>query len=87
MDLNKSSFCYYCGKKTEIIHKQIRRSFNGRMVTIHNVPMFFCRSCREIFFPNYVINIFNAMSKLELDSTYFDFGTIFNNLKDIDKMY
>lgn len=82
MDNNSNFFCFYCGKKTETIYKEIRRPCSGKMVTIQNVPLFSCKSCREIFYPFFVISVLNSMSKAELNSARYDFKDlllIFNN--------
>ena len=78
MDQTNNIFCYYCGKKTETIYKEFRRPINGRMLLIHNVPLFFCRGCREIFYPDFVINVFNNIPKLELNSNKYKFEFIYN---------
>ncbi|MGE5474997.1 MAG: YgiT-type zinc finger protein [Ignavibacteriales bacterium] len=73
-----SNFCFYCGKKSEVIHKDLRKPYNDRMILIKNVPLYNCKSCREVFYPNYVIKILNKLQSLKLDKNEYDFESLIN---------
>jgi len=78
MPENISHFCFYCGKKSEITHKDLRKTYNGKMILIKDVPLYNCKSCREVFYPNYVIKIFNKLPNLNLDKNEYDFNYLIN---------
>lgn len=80
MEHNTSMFCFYCGRKTELVYKEIRKSFNQKMVTIHNVPLFHCKDCREVFYPDFVIDAFNNFAKLDVQTSNCDFKSLCFNL-------
>ncbi len=84
MEHNKIFFCFYCGKKTELIYKDVRRPVNGKMTTINNVPLFSCKSCREVFFPAFVIQVLNKIQRLELDSSRYSFEDICKSTENCD---
>jgi len=80
MSENLFNFCFYCGKKTQIIHKDLRKSYNGKMILITNVPLYNCKSCREVFYPSFVIKVFNKIPTLELDKNEYEY----NSIKDFE---
>lgn len=43
--------CPLCGKKVDIKKESIQYEFEGRMITIHNVPHFYCNTCSNEFLP------------------------------------
>ncbi|MGE5329855.1 MAG: YgiT-type zinc finger protein [Deltaproteobacteria bacterium] len=75
---NISYFCFYCGKKSEIIHKDLRKNLNGKMVLIKNVPLYNCKSCREVFYPNHVIKLLNKLPSLNLEKNEYEFESLIN---------
>lgn len=76
MENNTSMFCFYCGRKTDLIYKEIRKSFNHKMVTIYNVPLFYCKNCREVFYPDFVIDAFKNFAKSEEQPSKCDFKSL-----------
>jgi len=76
MEHNASTFCFYCGRKVNMIYKNIKKSFNGKVITIYNVPLYSCKDCREIFYSEFVIDTFKNMSQLEIDFSSCDFKTL-----------
>ncbi len=82
MENNKTFFCFYCGKKTELIYKEIRKPVNGKIMVINDVPLFSCKSCREVFYPSFVIQVLNKIQKLELDSSRYSFESICKNIEN-----
>lgn len=76
MSENTSNFCFYCGKKYEMIYKDLRKTYGGKIVLIKNVPLYNCKSCREVFYPNFVIKILNKLAALKLDKNEYEFDLL-----------
>lgn len=69
-------FCFYCGKKTEIIKKDIKKSVCDKMISVKNVPLHCCRDCREIFYPDSVIIVLNKLPDRKLNKNEYMYEEI-----------
>lgn len=53
----------------------MKKNVNSKNYNINNVPLYYCSECEEIFYPDFVIKVFNRLDwKLLAGSTYeFDY--------------
>jgi len=76
----KPCTCFYCEKKTAVTFKSLKKSFNNKLYTINNVPIYYCTKCEEIFYPDFVIKVFNKIDWRILINNTYDFGYLQRNI-------
>lgn len=78
MELNPC-VCFYCHNKTSTIYKSMSKVFNNKQYMLNNIPMFFCKECDELFYPEAVLKLFKRVHWQTLGKSDYEFEFLERN--------
>jgi YgiT-type zinc finger domain-containing protein len=59
--------CMFCGKSTTIHNIVTQKKVNGKLITLKNSPVYYCKDCDETFMSKEVQDVFNYIKDRRLD--------------------
>lgn len=74
----KAIKCIFCHKATTIYKINAQKKINGKVVTVTNSPVYYCKDCDETFLSKEAQDVFNYIKDRNLDakSILYDFDEI-----------
>jgi YgiT-type zinc finger domain-containing protein len=78
----KTVKCMFCSKETTLHSINAQKKIRGKLVTLSNAPVYYCRDCKETFLAKETQDIFRYIQDRNLEEKYilFDFREISKKL-------
>lgn len=75
--------CLFCGKPTTIHQINAQKKINGKVVTLSNAPVYYCKPCDETYLSKEAQDVFSYIRDRNLDAK----SIIYNFDDMIKKIY
>lgn len=72
--------CLFCGKPTTIHKISVQKKINGKVVTLTNAPVYYCKPCDETFLAKETQDVLGYVRDRNLDAR-----SILFNFDDLTK--
>lgn len=64
----KAIKCIFCHKTTTVHRINVQKKINGKVVTITNAPVYYCKDCDETFLSKESQDVFDYIKTRNLDN-------------------